>query len=93
MKIGLQTRVVRSPSPVETTVGSEVVLMVLATGKCYGLGETGSDVWRLLQSPTTPAEAVLKLQQEYDAPAEVLETDVLDLLEELRTEDLIRLCE
>lgn len=89
--IQLNTKLQRTTGPVETTVGAEVVLMVLATGKCYGLGPTGSDIWRLLDQPTTPADVVTALAQQYDAPRAVLETDVLELLEELHGQQLIEL--
>ncbi len=49
MRFDKHATLVRSAKPVETTVGSEVVLMTLDSGECLGLGETGSDVWRLLE--------------------------------------------
>ncbi len=92
MKIERSTRIVRSPGPVETTVGSEIVLMDVDSGKCFGLGETGSEIWRLIASPTTPAEAVSSLSREYDAPVSVIEQDVLEMLDQMLEEKLIQLC-
>ena len=91
MKIDRNTQVARSPGPVQTTVGSEIVLLVVASGKCFGLGETGSDVWRLLEHPTTVQPVVDALLQQYDAPPEVIEADVLELLERLQQEGLIQI--
>ena len=79
----------RSASPIETTVGSEVVLMTLSSGKCFGLGTTGSDVWRGLAQPTKLTPLVEALRVEYDAPADVIERDVKELLEHLLDEGLI----
>ncbi len=79
----------RSAAPIETTVGSEVVLMTLASGKCFGLGTTGSDVWRGLATPTRLTPLVEALRVEYDAPADVIERDVKELLEHLLDEGLI----
>ena len=90
MKIDRNTQVARTSGPVQTTVGSEIVLMVLASGKCFGLGETGSDVWRLIENPTTVQPVVEALLQEYDAPPEVIESDVIELLERLQQEGLIQ---
>ena len=89
MKIDDGMTIVRSTKPVETAVGSEVVLMTLDTGECMGLGETGSDVWRLLATPTRLAEVVRALREEYQAPEGVIEEDVAELLEEMLGRGLI----
>lgn len=89
MKIDETATIVRSSSPVETMVGSEVVLMTLDTGECMGLGETGSDVWRLLAAPTRLPEVVAALREEYQAAEGVIEGDVRELLEEMLGRGLI----
>ena len=89
MKIEESAAIVRSTAPVETTVGLEVVLMTLETGECMGLGETGSDVWRLLATPTRLPELVAALREEYQAPEGVIEADVRELLEEMLRRKLI----
>ena len=73
MKIDDSATIVRSGAPVETTVGSEVVLMTLSTGECMGLGETGSDVWRLLSTPMRLPELVAALGAEYQPLEGVIE--------------------
>ena len=83
MKIDANTVVARTSMPVETNVGSEVVLMALKSGECYGLGETGSDVWRRLAEPQTVERLVNGLREEYAAPEGVIESDVQELLGEL----------
>ncbi len=89
MKIDENTAYVRSARPVETTVGSEIVLMTLETGECMGLGETGSDVWRLLERPTRIATLVAALRESYEAPEGVIEADVDELLREMLERGLI----
>ena len=91
MKIDDKTTIVRSSAPVETTVGSEVVLMTLESGECLGLGETASDVWRLLAKPTHLTPLVESLQALYEAPADVIQSDVLELLQEMHERHLIEL--
>ena len=91
MKIDDSATIVRSTGPVETTVGSEVVLMTLDTGECMGLGETGSEVWRLLATPTRLPEVTAALRESYEAPAGVIEGDVRELLEEMLGRGLIEL--
>ncbi len=89
MKIDDNVTIVRSSGPVETTVGSEVVLMTLETGECMGLGETGSEVWRLLAAPTRLPAVVAALREEYQAPDGVIEGDVRELLEQMLGRGLI----
>ena len=91
MRINNQVTIVRSTAPVETTVGSEVVLMTLESGECLGLGETGSDVWRLLARPTHLDPLVASLSKTYQAPPGVIEQDVIDLLEQFLDRGLIEL--
>ena len=82
---------IRSSRPAETTVGTEVVLMTLESGQCFGLGETGSAVWQLLAHPTRLQPIVEALSRTYDAPTQVIERDVRELLEEMLDRGLIEL--
>ena len=90
-RIDRNVTIVRSTTPVETTVGSEIVLMTLESGECMGLGETGSAVWRLLEKPTHLEPMVEALSESYDAPAGVIEQDVVELLENMLKRGLIEL--
>jgi len=92
MKLEKDSRIKRTTSAMETLVGNEVVLMVLESGNVYGLGDTGSAVWRLLTDSTTVQPVVSALVAEYDAPEEVIEHDVLELLEEMLERGLVTLC-
>ena len=78
-----------SSSPVATEVNREVVLMNLDRDRCYGLGVTGSDVWRKLSSPIQVSELARQLRQEYDAAPGEIEADVVRTLEQLAAEGLI----
>ena len=91
MRINNQVTILRSTKPVETTVGSEVVLMTLDTGECLGLGDTGSEVWRLLAKPTQLGPLVTTLSETYEAPPGVIEQDVIELLEQMLDRNLIEL--
>ncbi len=91
LRITDDVTLIRSSRPAETTVGTEVVLMTLESGQCFGLGETGSAVWQLLAQPTRLQPIVEALSNTYDAPAPVIERDVRDLLEEMLERGLIEL--
>src|SRR6202051_2139985 len=89
MHIDKSSTIVRSTKPAETTVGTEVVLMLLESGECIGLGETGSEGWRLLKEPTRVDQVVEILRQSYDAPQGVIEQDVLELLQQMLDRNLV----
>ena len=91
MPFSPDTLIRRSSSPVETTVGAEIVLMSLDAGNCYGLGETGSDVWRLLAEPTAVSDLVASLKEIYEAPEGEIERDVEELLQKMQELNLIEL--
>jgi hypothetical protein len=92
-KIGRGSVVRWSSEAVATEVNHEVVLMNLDRDRCYGLGTTGSDIWRRLRAPISVAELWAQLEAEYDAKPGQIEADVLRTLEELRAEGLIEVVE
>ncbi|MGI8771657.1 MAG: PqqD family peptide modification chaperone [Acidobacteriaceae bacterium] len=77
-------------SPVSTEVDGEVVLMSLQRGRCYGLGETGTAVWKRMAQPVRIADLLRDLATEYDADPLQISRDVLELLEQLRDEGLVQ---
>jgi hypothetical protein len=79
-----------SNAPVATEVDREVVLMNLARGRCYGLGESGSAVWRRLGSSIRVDDLCRELMHEYAADPDVLKKDVIALLEQLQEEGLLQ---
>jgi len=79
-----------SRDAVATDVNDEVVLMNMERNRCYGLGITGSDLWRKLGNPIRVSEVVAQLSQEYDAQIGKIETDVLSTLAELHSEGLVQ---
>lgn len=88
-EIGQDSIVCWSPEAVATEVNDEVVLMNFERNRCYGLGSTGSDIWRRLGTPIPVAALLTQLRMVYDAPSGQLESDVLRTLNELAAEGLI----
>lgn len=79
-----------SPEAVATEVNEEVVLMNLERNRCYGLGSTGSDIWRRLGEPIQVSDLLTQLRIVYDAPSGQIESDVLTTLKEFAAEGLIQ---
>lgn len=67
----------------------EVLLFNMDDGSYYALNEVGHRIWELCDGRHEMAEMVGVLAKEYNAPAEMLETDILEVLEDLRSKNLI----
>ena len=80
-----------SEHAVATDVNDEVVLMNLEKNRCYGLGSTGSDIWRKIGNPIRVSELIAQLADDYDGPAGKIEADVLSNLAELHSEGLVQI--
>jgi hypothetical protein len=78
-----------SNDAVATEVNDEVILMNLERDRCYGLGSTGSEIWRRLREPIQVSELVSQLQMAYESPTGQIESDVLRTLDEFVAEGLI----
>ena len=85
------TLITKSPTAVETNVGPEIILMSVENGECYGLGQPGSDIWRLMTPPITFANLIARLCADYDATPNTIESDLLELLEDFHRRNLITL--
>ncbi len=71
-------------------VDGEAILINTATSYYYSLNPVGAFLWRLLAGRSrTLAELVEAVSAEYGQEPEVVAEDVRNLLDELKTEDLI----
>jgi hypothetical protein len=89
-EIGHNSIVTWSTDAVATEVNDEIVLMNLERDRCYGLGSTGSDIWRRLREPIQVSDLVTQLWSEYDSAPGQIESDVLRTLNEFAAEGLIQ---
>ncbi|SRR6266849_663019 len=71
----------------------EVLLFNMDDGSYYALNEVGNRIWELCDGRHGTAEMVSTLAKEYNAPAEIIETDVVEVLEDLRSKNLLVECE
>lgn len=70
----------------------EVLLFNMEDGSYYALNEVGNRIWELCDGTHSVEQLVGMLAKEYNAPAEVIETDILELLDDLRSKNLIVEC-
>ena len=84
-----KSKVKRSDGFIHAEVDHEVVALNIDRGTCYGLNPIGSRIWKIIEDPVTIADICSRLMAEYDVDAATCERQVLDLLEELRSEGLV----
>lgn len=70
-------------------VSGTTVLLNPNDGQYYALNVVGDRVWALCDGTRRIAEIVAQICQEFDAPKETIEQDVLELLEDLSGEHLV----
>lgn len=74
---------------VTAEVDGEVVALDAATGMCFGLNGTASQVWRMIEVPIAVTDLCTALVQDYEVDRETCERDVLELLTSLKGAGLI----
>jgi hypothetical protein len=84
------TVVVRSSGFIEAEIDHEIVTLSIESGVCHGLNRVGSRIWQLLGAPIKIGDICATLLNEYNVEPADCEQQVLDLLEQLRTEGMIQ---
>ena len=83
---------VTSSDVVARNVGGEMVLLNLAGGTYYGLNPVGGRIWQFLESESrTLADIHDMLLAEYDVSAQDAEKDLIAILADLQSNELLEL--
>ncbi len=69
----------------------DLAILNLKDGVYYGLNSVGSRIWSLLQTPKSVAEIRDILLKEYDVEAEVCKRELIALLSDLSSKQLIEI--
>lgn len=70
-------------------IDGEAVLLELGTGVYFGLNEAGTRIWTLLQQDGSLRKVFEAMQTQYEVPAERLERDLLELVNQLLAKGLV----
>ena len=82
------TRLRHSANATFQSVAGEAILIHLRTGNYYSLNEVGTVFWEMLDGARTIRDCAEKIAQEYDAPPEQVEADLLEIAGDLAREGL-----
>lgn len=90
-KISLDMVVVQTEGLPSTYIGDEIAFMSIENNKYYGLDSVGTRIWSLIEQPKRISVVIDELLEEYSVERATCEENVLEFLEELLEEDLIRI--
>ncbi len=79
----------RSDEVIEAACDSEVILLRVETGRCYGLNAGAAHIWEKIVAPLAVSDLVTMLQAEFPGAAERCAAETLLFLEELAREGLV----
>ena len=89
-EIDLDTVVFQRGDLYSGELDGEMVMMSVEHGKYYGLDEIGSRIWKLIEQPRSVSEICELLVAEFQVEREKCRQDVLDFLNKLAREDLVK---
>lgn len=89
MKYPADQRFRLSPEAIAQQVNDETVIMDLGSEQYFGLNDTGTRIWRLIEREATVGEIVDALVSSFDVPRSRLESDCDAILTELDSAGLI----
>lgn len=87
--LSLKTTVMASSQQISCPLGDESAILNMKNNVYYGVNPVGASVWNLLKEPKTVAEIRDAIAEEYDVDRERCESDLIALLEHMRSEGLV----
>jgi hypothetical protein len=83
------TRLQHSPNATFQVVADEAILIHLNTGVYYSLNDVGTSFWNMLDGQRSLGDCADAIAKEYDAPREIVLSDLIELAQDLKKEDLV----
>ena len=80
-----------SENVISRELEGETVILDMKTGTYLGLNPVGTRMWALIQKHGSLRKVFEELQNEYEVPANTLERDLLQLVDQLSTKGLVSL--
>ena len=80
----------RNKEVVWRTLGDDCILLHLDSGIYYTLNEEGRILWEALDGKNKLVEILSKMMEQYDIDAETIQKDIMEIMEDLIKEDLVK---
>jgi hypothetical protein len=87
--VGLESTLKHKDQVLAQQVSETLVLLNPDDGEYYALDEVGGRVWELCDGARSVSEVISIISDDYDAPAETIKADVLEVLGDLADEQLL----
>jgi hypothetical protein len=87
--LSLESVVVATKQHVSCPLGDESAILNMKNSVYYGLNPVGAQIWNLLRRPRSVRELRDAILDEYEVEPQQCERDVLDLLEQMKSEGLV----
>ncbi|MGR4067846.1 PqqD family peptide modification chaperone [Billgrantia sp. C5P2] len=88
-QLNIKSRVKRSPSPLASRVGDDLVLFSVNRGMYYGVPVVGRRIWDLIEDQITVSAVCDQLMREFSVDRDACEQEVLDFIGQLEAEELV----
>ena len=86
--MNVSSRLRRSANATFEKVAGEAIVIHLQTGAYYSLNEVGTVFWEMLDGMKTIGDCAARIAGEYDAPADAVTSDLLEISSALLKEGL-----
>ncbi len=71
-------------------LGGEAIVLDVKSGNYFGLNEVGAFILECIRQPVSVREVIDRMLEEYDATREQITQDVVQFLQQLQEQGLIR---
>ena len=89
MEMAADARFAISHDVVHRVLDGETIVLSLDSGTYFGLNDTGTRVWRLIEEGVSRSQIIERISREFAHPIEVVRADVDELLELLQSKGLV----
>jgi hypothetical protein len=89
MIIDNKQKIVQTKEVIVSNMGQEKVMLSIANGKYYNLGELGGDIWEKIREPKPINQLISELINVYDIYQVKCDKDVLSFLQHILLYELI----
>lgn len=87
------TVLARADDVLTAEIDGEAVMMSIEEGEYYGLDETGTAIWELLETPHSLGEVLDVLRERYEVEPDVCRRDVERFLSDLLSDGTLQIVE
>ena len=90
--ISLKDKFVRDPGLLASEVDGDLVMLSIESGKYFGLNPVAKQIWNILEKPTKLSELCVHLIAQYNIEPMQCEREVLQFMERMNEQKLVRTC-